>query len=56
LRFIGRTSHQADQRGYLPEVKVEIPEQMPDWIINSSARSAVTKKLGFNQRFAEDLI
>jgi hypothetical protein len=38
-RFIGRTSHQADQHGCLPEVKV--PEQMPDWMINSGARSAV---------------
>jgi hypothetical protein len=25
-RFTGRTSHQADQHGYLPEVKVEISE------------------------------
>jgi hypothetical protein len=48
-RFTGRTSHQADQHGYLFEVKVEIPEQMPDRIINSSARSAVTEKLGLNQ-------
>jgi hypothetical protein len=29
---------------------------MPDQIINSSARSAVTKKLGFNQWLVEDLI
>jgi hypothetical protein len=40
----------------LPEVKTEIPEQMPDRIINNSAQLAVTKKLGFNQRLAEDLI
>jgi hypothetical protein len=40
----------------LPEVKVEIAEQMPYRIINSSAQSAVTEKLGFNQRLAEDLI
>jgi hypothetical protein len=31
------TSRQADRHGYLPEVKIEIPEQMPDWIKNSSA-------------------
>jgi hypothetical protein len=54
-RFTGRTSHQADQHGYLPEVKVKISEQMPDQIINSSARSAVTKKLGLNPLLAEDL-
>jgi hypothetical protein len=29
---------------------------MPDRINNSSARSVVTEKLGFNQRLAEDLI
>jgi hypothetical protein len=28
-RFTGRTSHQANQHGYLSEVKVEISEQMP---------------------------
>jgi hypothetical protein len=32
----------------LPEVKIEITEQMPDRINNSSARSAVTEKLGLN--------
>jgi hypothetical protein len=36
-RSTGRTSHQADQHGYLPKVKIEIPEQMPDRINNSSA-------------------
>jgi hypothetical protein len=29
-RSTGCTSHQADRHGYLPEVKIEIPEQMPD--------------------------
>jgi hypothetical protein len=47
-RFTGRTSHQIDRHGYLPKVKVEILEQMPDQIINSSAQSVVTEKLGFN--------
>jgi hypothetical protein len=55
-RSTGRTSFQSDRHGYLPEVKIEIPEQMPDRINNSSARSAVTEKLGPNQRLAEDLI
>jgi hypothetical protein len=56
LRFTGCTSHQADQHGHLPEVNVEIPEQMLDQIINSSARSVVTEKIGFNQQLTEDLI
>jgi hypothetical protein len=56
LRSTGRTSHQADRHGYFPEVKIEILEQMPDQINNSSARSAVTEKLGLNQRLVEDLI
>jgi hypothetical protein len=55
-RSTGCTSYQTDRHGYLPEVKIEIPEQMSDWINNSSARSAVTEKLGPNQRLAEDLI
>jgi hypothetical protein len=55
-RSTGRTSYQADRHGYLPEVKIEITEQIPDLINNSSARSAVTKKLGHNQWLAEDLI
>jgi hypothetical protein len=56
LRFTGCTSHQADQHGHLPEVNIEIPEQMLDQIINSSARSAVTEKIWFNQQLTEDLI
>jgi hypothetical protein len=36
-RSTGCTSYQADQHGYLPEVKIEIPEQMPDQINNSGA-------------------
>jgi hypothetical protein len=56
LRFTGCTSHQVDQHGHLPEVNVEISEQMLDQIINSSARSVVTEKIGFNQQLTEDLI
>jgi hypothetical protein len=55
-RFTGHTSHQADRYGYLLKVKVEILEQMPDWIINSNARLAVIEKLGFKQWLVEDLI
>jgi hypothetical protein len=55
-RSTGRTSHQADRHGYLPEVKMKILEQMSDQINNCSARSAVTEKVGFNQRLVEDLI
>jgi hypothetical protein len=51
-----RTSHQANWHGYLLKAKIEIPEQMPDRINNSSARSVVTEKLGLNQRLADDLI
>jgi hypothetical protein len=50
------TSYQADQYGYLPDVKIKIPEQMPDRINNNSARSEVTEKLGPNQQLTEDLI
>jgi hypothetical protein len=56
LRSTGRIGQQADRHGYLPEVKIEIPEQMPDRINNSSARSAIIKKLGLNQQLTEDLI
>jgi hypothetical protein len=35
-RSTGRTSHQVDPHDYLLEVKIEIPEQMPDWINNNS--------------------
>jgi hypothetical protein len=52
----GCTSHQADRHGYLLKAKIEIPEQMPDQINSSSAQSAVTEKLGLNQRLADDLI
>jgi hypothetical protein len=55
-RSTGRTSHQVDQHGYLPEVKIEILEQIPDQINNSSSRLVVTKKLGVNQWLEEDLI
>jgi hypothetical protein len=43
-RSIRHTSYQADQNGYLLEVKIESPEQMPDRANNRSARSAGTKK------------
>jgi hypothetical protein len=49
LRSNGYTSYQADRHGYLPEVKIEITEQMPDRTNNSCARLAVIKKLGPNQ-------
>jgi hypothetical protein len=55
-RSTGRTSQQADQHGYLPDVKIESPEWMPDRINNSGARSAVTEKLELNQWLAEDLV
>jgi hypothetical protein len=55
-RSVERTSYQADRHGYLPEVKIESSERMPDRVNNNSGRSAVTKKLGSNQRLAEDLI
>jgi hypothetical protein len=50
------TSYQADQNGYLPEVKIESPEQMPDRVNNRSARSAGTKKSEPDQRSAGELI
>jgi hypothetical protein len=36
-RSIGRTSHQADWHGYLPDVKIEIPKEMANRINNNSA-------------------
>jgi hypothetical protein len=36
-RSAGRTSNQADRQGYLPKVKIESPEQMPDWVNNRNA-------------------
>jgi hypothetical protein len=51
-RSNGPTSYQADQHGYLSEVKIEISEQMLNRANNSSARSAVTENLGPNQRLA----
>jgi hypothetical protein len=50
------TSYQADQNGYLPELKIESPEQMTDRVNNSSARSAGTNKLELDQRPTEELI
>jgi hypothetical protein len=43
-RSVGRTSYQVDRHSYLPEVKIESPEQMPDWVNNRSVRSTGTKK------------
>jgi hypothetical protein len=53
---VRRASYQADQHGYLPEVKIESLKQMPDQVNNRSARSAGTKKSEPDQRSAEDLI
>jgi hypothetical protein len=55
-RSNGHTSYQVDRHGYLPEVKIEISEQMFNHTNNSSARSAIAEKLGSNQRLAGDLI
>jgi hypothetical protein len=55
-RSARRTNYQADRNGYLPEVKIESPEQMPDRVNNRSARSVGTKKSEPNQRSAEELI
>jgi hypothetical protein len=55
-RSTGCTSYQVDRHGYLPEVKIESLEQMPDRVNNRSARSAGTKKSEPDQRLAEDLI
>jgi hypothetical protein len=55
-RSAGRTSYQADRHGYLPKVKIESPEQMPDRVNNRSAQSAGTKKSKSDQRSVEDLI
>jgi hypothetical protein len=55
-RSAGCTSYQADQRDYLPEVKIESPEQMPNRVNNRSTRSAGTKMSEPEQRSAEDLI
>jgi hypothetical protein len=43
-RPTGCTSYQADQHGYLPEVKIESSAQMFDRVNNRSARSAGIKK------------
>jgi hypothetical protein len=51
-----RTSYQADQNSYLPEVKIESPEQMPDRVNKRSAQLAGTKKSEPGQRSAEELI
>jgi hypothetical protein len=55
-RSAGCTSYQADRHGYLPEVKIESPEHMPDQVNNISAQSAGNKKSEPDQRSAEDLI
>jgi hypothetical protein len=55
-RSTRHTNYQADRHGYLPEVKIESPEQMPDWVNNKSTRSAGTKKSEPEQRLVEDLI
>jgi hypothetical protein len=55
-RSARRTSYQVDRNGYLPKVKIESPEQMPDWVNNRSARSVGTKKSEPDQRSAEELI
>jgi hypothetical protein len=55
-RSTGRTSYQVDRHDYLPEVKIESSEQMPDRVNNRSARSAGTKKSEPEQRSVEDLI
>jgi hypothetical protein len=52
----GRTSYQADRHSYLPKVKIENLEQMPDRVNNRSARSEGTKKLEPDQQSAEELI
>jgi hypothetical protein len=55
-RSARRTSYQADRHGYLPEVKIESPEHMPDQVNNKSVRLVGTKKSEPDQRLAEDLI
>jgi hypothetical protein len=52
LYYLNKKSANPDRHGYLPEVKIEIAEQMPDRANNSSARSTVTENLGPNQRLA----
>jgi hypothetical protein len=55
-RSARRTSYQADQGGYLSEVRIESPEHMPDRVNNRSAQSASTKKSEPNQCSTEELI
>jgi hypothetical protein len=55
-RSARRTSYLADRHSYLPEVKIESLELMPDRVNNRSTRSAGTKKSEPDQRSAEDLI
>jgi hypothetical protein len=55
-RSARRTSYQADRNGYLPEVKIESPEQMPDRVNNRSGQSAGTKKSKPDQQSTEELI
>jgi hypothetical protein len=47
-------SYQADRHDYLPEVKRDIPVQLPNHAINDSARSALTRNLEPDQRLAYD--
>jgi hypothetical protein len=51
-----RTSYQADRHDYLPEVKIESPEQMSNRVNNRSTRSVGTKKSEPEQRSTENLI
>jgi hypothetical protein len=55
-RYVRRTSYQVDRHGYLPEVKIESPEQLPDQVTNRGARLAGTKKIEPEQWSTEDLI
>jgi hypothetical protein len=55
-RSARRTRYQADRHDYLPEVKIESREQMPDRVNNRSAQSAGTKKSEPDQWSAQELI
>jgi hypothetical protein len=55
-RSVRCTSYQADQNDYLSEVKMESPEQMPDWANNRRAQSAGTKKSEPDQWSAKEMI
>jgi hypothetical protein len=51
-RFNRPNSHQADQHGYWPEVKREIPVQLPDHAVDDSARPTLTRNLEPDQQLA----